>query len=161
MATDNGSNKDELVFTDEMFDESRLGEDGLPKIERRVEHGVWVKRLKPLHDNPGRWAKVYGPCKAPHGTVSTLNRGEAAGVDPSLYEFAGRNIVRTDENGEAIEEQVLDEDGNPTGETEVVKDGFVFARFLTPEQREAKAQAEAEAEAEAETADEQEQGALV
>lgn len=97
--------------------------DELPKIHRKVESGVWVKRLQPLRDNPGKWAKVYGPTNSPHALVNNLRGGSAAGIDADEFQFAGRMLP----TGET------DEDGNPT------KAGFVFAKFLTEDEREARA----------------------
>jgi hypothetical protein len=108
MAESNG--KHEVVFVDE-----------LPKIARNVDSGVWVERLKPLRDNPGKWAQIYvtEPGKAPHAQVNNLKGGNAAGINPDDYEFKGRSVAtgETDEEGNAI------------------KQGVVFGRFLTDEQK--------------------------
>lgn len=88
--------------------------DELPKIERRVESGAWVKRLEGLDQRPNTWAKVY-ESKNPHALVNNLNQGNAAGVDPEQYEFKGRTH-RDPETGETT--------------------GYVFARYLEGDERE-------------------------
>lgn len=95
--------------------------DELPKISRDTgDGGVWIERLRPLTENAGRWARVYGPVKNPHPLVNNLKRGNAKGIDPTEFEFAGRSV-----------------DGK----------GYVFAMYLTDEQKQERANAEAEAEA--------------
>jgi hypothetical protein len=93
--------------------------DELPKIQRNVQSGVWVERLEPLREHQGKWAKVYGPTKNPHAVVANLRSGLAAGVDASEFSLA----ARTQPTGQT------DEEGNE------VREGYVFARFDTPEQR--------------------------
>jgi hypothetical protein len=116
----------------------------LPKITRGGdESGVWVDRLEPAIENPGKWVAVFGPVDNPHPTVNNLRRGAAAGVVPNDYEFAGRTFEVADEDGDPL----LDDDGEP------IREGYVFARLLTDEQkaeRDAKA-----AEAESEVAEEE------
>lgn len=102
--------------------------DELPRISRTVEAGVWVERLAPLKDNEGRWARVYGPTANPHALVNNLRSGSAAGIDPDEFSFAGRNLPTGEE----------DEDGEP------VTEGYVFARFDTPEQRQEREQKQRE-----------------
>lgn len=102
--------------------------DELPRISRTVESGVWVERLAPLKDNQGKWARVYGPTANPHALVNNLRSGSAAGIDPDEFSFAGRNLPTGEE----------DEDGEP------VTEGYVFARFDTPEQREERERKQAE-----------------
>jgi hypothetical protein len=120
MAQENG--KYEVKFVDE-----------LPKIARNVDSGVWVERLQPLRDNPGKWAQIYAtePGKSPHAQVNNLKGGNAAGINPDDYEFKGRSVA----TGET------DEDGKP------VKQGLVFARLLTDEQKAERDQKRAEREA--------------
>lgn len=114
-------NKFEVKFVEE-----------LPKISRKSESGVWVERLAPLRENPGLWAQIYGPTKgSPHAQVNNLRGGSAAGINPDDYEFSGRQVA-TDET---------DEEGNP------VKEGYVFARYLTDEQKAERDQKKAEREA--------------
>jgi hypothetical protein len=85
--------------------------DELPKVQRKVESGVWVKRLNPLREQPGRWARVFGPTNAPHAQINNLRSGSAAGVNPDEFEFKGRML--------------LTEDGE--------KQGYVFARYIEDE----------------------------
>jgi len=122
--------------------------DDLPKITRGGdESGVWVDRLEPAISNPGKWVAVHGPVDNPHPTVNNLRRGAAAGVSPDDYEFAGRTFEVEDPDNEG--EPLLDEEGEP------VREGYVFARLLTEEQKaerdaeEAAESTEDEAEAEA------------
>lgn len=99
--------------------------DELPKVSRTREGGgKWAERLEPLVDNQGKWAKVFGPTPNPHATVNNLRSGNVAtgDIDPDDFSFAGRIL------GEHEEE-------NEEGETVVVKEGYVFARYDTPEQR--------------------------
>ena len=98
--------------------------DELPKIHRKVEGGVWVERLEPLRNHPGRWAKVYGPTKNPHALVNNLRSGSAAGIDGDEFQFSGRMLPN--EDGEKV--------------------GYVFAKFLTPEERAERAEGGAEDE---------------
>lgn len=112
----NGNGEMEIEFLDE----------GLPTIQREGrESGVWVERLDPVKGRPGTWAKVYGPVNNPHPVVNNLRRGNAAGIDPSEWDFAGRTFPVTDEDGNVK----VDEDG------EEIRQGFVYAMFLTDEQR--------------------------
>lgn len=84
-----------------------------PKIERTHDsEGVWVKRLEPLKEHPGKWARVYGPLKNPAPVVTNLNSGKAKGINPGEWHFAGRKV-----------------DGQ----------GYLFAIYLTDEQRAEKA----------------------
>ena len=151
--------------------------DELPKIERSVESGVWVKRLEPLRDNPGRWAKVYGPTNSPHALVNNLRSGNAAGINADEYQFAGRTQAtgRTVEQpvkgdpaeGDDVDENgyLLDEDGNVVTEEVAEKEGFVFAKFLTDAERaerDAKrAEAEVDATEAADVVEDAEEGELV
>lgn len=120
--------------------------DELPKIERSVESGVWVERLKPLRERPGQWARVYGPTNSPHALVNNLRSGNAAGIKADEYQFAGRTIstgrtVSQPVPGDPAEDEVnedghlLDEDGNVVTEEVAEKEGYVFAKFLTDEER--------------------------
>lgn len=113
--------------------------DELPKIHRQVDGGVWVDRLAPLRERPGSWAKVYGPTKNPHALVNNLRSGSAAGIDPDEFGFSGRMLPAPDD---------VDEDKVEDGKT-----GYVFAKFLTDEER-AERDAEREAEADESTEDE-------
>lgn len=152
--------------------------DELPKIERSVESGVWVERLKPLRDNPGRWAKVYGPTNSPHALVNNLRSGSAAGINADEFQFAGRTIstgrtvtepVKGDpEDGDPVNEEghLLDEDGNVVTEDVPEKHGFVYAKFLTDEERAERDAKRAErnapdADEAAETVTDAEEGELV
>lgn len=139
--------------------------DELPKIERSVESGVWVKRLSILRENPGRWAKVYGPTNSPHALVNNLRSGNAAGVNPDEFTFAGRthstgNTVEQPVKGDPAEGEEVDEDGNLLDDdgnvvTEEVpeKEGYVYAMFLTPEQRAERDAKRAEKEADTDEAE--------
>lgn len=127
--------------------------DELPTIERTVTSGVWVERLAPLRENPGKWARVYGPTNSPHALVNNLRTGNAAGVNGDEFQFAGRMLG----TGKMVD--VLDDEGNPTGAQEEVKEGYVYAKFLTAEERKerdkerrARERQAAKAEAEAEAA---------
>ena len=104
--------KDGPVFVDE-----------LPTVKRKGREGsrVWADRLEPLKDFPGKWAQVYGPTPNPHALINNVRQG-AAGVDPDEYSFSGRVLDTVTE---------VDEEGNE----KEVKQGYVFARFDTPEQR--------------------------
>lgn len=136
--------------------------DELPKIERSVESGVWVSRLAPLRDNPGRWAKVYGPTNSPHALVNNLRSGSAAGINPDEFQFAGRMIstgntvtqpVKGDPETDDVNEDghVVDEDGNVVLEEVAEKEGYVYAKFLTDAER---AERDAKREASDDEADE-------
>ena len=121
--------------------------DELPKIERSVESGVWVKRLAVLREHPGQWARVYGPTNSPHALVNNLRSGNAAGINPDEFQFAGRTIstgntvtqpVQGDpDDGEPVDEDgnLLDDEGNIVTEEVPEKDGYVYAKFLTDEER--------------------------
>jgi hypothetical protein len=109
--------------------------DELPKISRNVESGVWAKRLAPLEDHVGQWAKVYGPTNNPHAVINNIRSGNAAGVDQERYSFSGRVLGTHTE---------VDEE---TGEEVEVKEGYVFARLDTPEQREEREAKQAERKA--------------
>lgn len=50
---------------------------------------VWEPRLAPLRDNPGRWANCGDHTSS---TITNLRKGQIAGVDPSEFEFVGRNF---------------------------------------------------------------------
>lgn len=102
--------------------------DDLPKITRGGdESGVWVDRLEPAIDNEGKWVAVFGPVDNPHPTVNNLRRGAAAGVTPDDYEFAGRTFEVEDPENPG--EPLVDDEGEP------VREGYVFARKLTDEQK--------------------------
>lgn len=111
--------------------------DELPKVSRQREGGgKWAEKLEPLVENQGKWAKVFGPTSNPHATVNNLRSGNVAtgDLDMDEFSFAGRILGTHTE----LEE---DEDGN---EVEVeVKEGYVFARYDTPEQRAEREEAQA------------------
>lgn len=121
--------------------------DELPKIERSVESGVWVKRLAALRERPGQWARVYGPTNSPHALVNNLRSGNAAGINPEEFQFAGRtistgNMVTQNVQGDPAEGEptdedgnLLDDDGNVVTEEVPEKEGYVYAKFLTSDER--------------------------
>ena len=113
-AADNPETREE---TETMSTEEIVFVDELPKIERQHESGVWAKRLAQLRERPDTWARVFGPTNSPHAQISNIRNGLAAGVDPDEFDFAGR-MVTTDE---------VDEDGKP------VKEGYVFAKYVSDE----------------------------
>lgn len=80
---------------------------------------VWLKRLAPFRDNPGKWGALPGSW--PMNTPGYLRSGKAYGINPEHYEFTGRSIEGPDkrvrvwvrfvgENGEFKEEEFPKED---------------------------------------------------
>jgi hypothetical protein len=111
--------------------------DEIPKARRGSASGgpsVWAERLKPLLDHQGRVAEVYGPTNNPHATINNIRQQEDRlredGVDLKDFTLSGR-VLGT--------EVTTDEEGNE----KEVKQGFVYARFDTPEQRQEREQKEA------------------
>jgi len=98
--------------------------DELPTVKRKGrESGVWKERLEPLYERQGEWAKVYGPTNNPHAVINNVRQGNAAGIDAEDFSFAGRILDTITE---------VDEE---TGEEKEVKEGYVYARYDTPDQR--------------------------
>lgn len=103
--------------------------DELPKVSRQREGGGrWAELLRPLYndENRGKWAKLDGPTNNPHATVNNLRSGNVAtgDIDVKDFTFAGRILgTHTEVDTE-------------TGEEVEVKEGYIFGRYDTPEQRE-------------------------
>lgn len=102
----------------------------LPPPERRGrKSGIWIDRLTPVMDLPGRWCKI---ANGPYGNISRkswlLKKKNEDGTEhvvkpEGVWDFAVRSDgIVTDEYGDTV----YDKDGEPK------KNGALYAKYIGP-----------------------------